>query len=267
MSHSARSSRLLALAACVVVLAAGACQPSGASAPAPAASKPPAAGSADSSARPESQGAGASSAAAAPQPAPLKPLKIQVSTKSAAFAFLYVTKVLGLFEQHGLDAELVIMSGSVGIAALQANELDFMAAVGSATRAAVRGLPLRVVYVEATGPDQVLVGSKANRSALQTKRDQLRAGLQPVVAGSEALRTQRDRVLPIIAREYELSLEDAAEVYTGLQAGWTTDGKPSAAAVRFEFEMDQREMELAEPIRPEQVFDFSLLDEVRARWQ
>ena len=52
-------------------------------------------------------------------------------------------------------------------------------------------------------------------------------------------------------------------MYDGLLPGRTPDGKPDAAAVRFEFEMDQREMELTEPIRAEQVFDFSLLDAAR----
>jgi ABC-type nitrate/sulfonate/bicarbonate transport system substrate-binding protein len=294
-------------------------------------------------------------------PGPLKPLKIQVSNKSAAFTFLYVTKDLGLFAQHGFDAEIIPMSSTAAVAALQAGEIDFMAAVGSATRAALRGVPIRVVLVASTSPDQVLVGAKgttsveqlrgkvvaglapqnnvnailvellrrlglgagqyeilnagpgparaaaltnglaaatlldstdalvlqregypeldrasgkveliysglaASQAALQNNREAVRQALRAVLQGVEVTRTQIDRVLPIMAAEFELSLDDAALVYPTLQPGLTRDGKPSPAAVQFEFEMDQREMELPEPIRHEQVFDFSLLDEIAAR--
>jgi hypothetical protein len=68
----------------------------------------------------------------------------------------------------------------------------------------------------------------------------------------------------MMRQEFDLSPADAAEVYDGLRAGWTSDGRPSVETLKFEFDMDQRELELPEPIRPEQVFDFSLLDEIRA---
>jgi ABC-type nitrate/sulfonate/bicarbonate transport system substrate-binding protein len=359
MLRCARLPRWTAPIVGVAVLLGAACQSGGASAP--AAANPPAAASGAATAVPATGPSAPASAPAAAQPRPLKPLKIQVSSQSAAFAWLYVTKGVGLFEQYGFDADILSMSGTVGIAALQANELDFMAAAGSATRAAIRGLPIRLVYVEATGPDQLLVGAKgvtsveqlrgkvitgtgpvgnvnalitellrlhgiapgsyelltagdaaaraasimtgvaagtmlgiadvpplkregyqildqvsgkigmiwsglgANTVALQNNRDHLREALRAILAGREVMQTQRERVLPIIAAEYELSLEDAEDVYRGLIPGRTADGKPDEAAVRFEFEMDQREMELSEPIRPEQVFDFSLLDEARAR--
>jgi hypothetical protein len=38
-----------------------------------------------------------------------------------------------------------------------------------------------------------------------------------------------------------------------------------AAAVRFGSEIDQRDLELAEPPRFEEVYDFSVIDEVLAR--
>jgi ABC-type nitrate/sulfonate/bicarbonate transport system substrate-binding protein len=360
MRHDRWSSWILTLCVGVVVLTACACQASSGPAVPGVGGGPAVVGAATNAAA-----APSNIAAAAPQPAApvqrLRPLRIQVSSQSAAFAWLYVTKGVGLFEQYGLDAEIITMSGSVGIAALQANELDFMAAAGSATRAAIRGLPIRLVYVEATGPDQLLVGAQgitsveqlrgkvvtgtgpvgnvnalitellrlhgvapgsyelltagdatariasltsgiasgtmlgladlpsakregypvldqvsgkigliwsglaANTSALQSNRDHLRDALQAILAGRELMQTQRERVLPILAREFEISLEDAGDVYDGLVPGRTPDGKPDAAAVRFEFEMDQREMELTEPIRAEQVFDFSLLDAARAR--
>jgi hypothetical protein len=43
--------------------------------------------------------------------------------------------------------------------------------------------------------------------------------------------------------------------------GWQT----TPGATKFEFDIDQRDMGLKELPRPEQVFDFSLLDEVTKR--
>jgi len=335
------------------------CQAPGAGSAAPPAAS--AAAPAAPSAQPSSPEAASASPAPPTQPAALRPLKIQVPNKGAAFTFLYVAKDLGIFQQHGFDPDIVAMSSSVASAALQANELDFMAAIGTATRSALRGLPIRLVYVESTGPDHVLLGAKgltsvqqlrgktiaaygpannvnamivellrteglapgdyellnvgdggpraaalvagqaaatlldnsnalplkregypvldrvagklgilfiglaANSSALQTDRARLSDALRAAVEAAELTHAQRERVLPVMQQEFDLSPDDAAEVYDGLRPGWTADGRPSADTLKFEFEMDQRELELPEPIRPEQVFDFTLLDEVRPR--
>ena len=48
-------------------------------------------------------------------------------------------------------------------------------------------------------------------------------------------------------------------------SGWALDGRPTAGSVKFEFELAQREMGLKELPKPEQVYDFSLLEEVGKR--
>jgi hypothetical protein len=53
--------------------------------------------------------------------------------------------------------------------------------------------------------------------------------------------------------------------YANVHAGWVLDGKPTAGSQKFEFDHAQRDMGLKEPPRPEQVYDFSLLDELRKR--
>ena len=59
--------------------------------------------------------------------------------------------------------------------------------------------------------------------------------------------------------------EDAASIYDAVHSAWALDGRPTPGATKFEFEIDQRDMGLKEPPRPEQVFDFSVLDEVTKR--
>lgn len=43
------------------------------------------------------------------------------------------------------------------------------------------------------------------------------------------------------------------------------DGKPTANVIKLEFELDQRDMGLKELLKAEQLFDFTLLDEVLAQ--
>ena len=54
-------------------------------------------------------------------------------------------------------------------------------------------------------------------------------------------------------------------IYDAVHSARALDGRPTPGATKFEFEIDQRDMGLKEPPRPEQVFDFSLLDEVAKR--
>ena len=53
--------------------------------------------------------------------------------------------------------------------------------------------------------------------------------------------------------------------YVNVHARWVLDGKPTASSQKFEFERTQRDMRLKEPPRLEQIYDFSLLDEVGKR--
>jgi hypothetical protein len=61
------------------------------------------------------------------------------------------------------------------------------------------------------------------------------------------------------------SQEDGALIYDSVHSPWALDGRPTPGATKFEFDIDQRDMELKEPPGPEQVYDFSLLDELAKR--
>jgi NitT/TauT family transport system substrate-binding protein len=294
--------------------------------------------------------------AAASQPA--QPVKIQVPSKGAAMMWLYAAKDLGFFAQNGVDAEIVPMNPNTAVAAIQAGEVDFMAAIGSAHRAALRGLPLRVILVAGARPDFLLVAAKGitdisqlkgktvaayapqnsvnsvlvelfrqkgldessysivnagdngGRSALlfngqvsatlldatfaltaqkqgypiiarasdaveapssgiatstvtlQQRRDLALRVLRSVSEGLRAAREDKQRVVDMMVKEYDLAPADAEFVYTQMQPDWSKDGRPTPAAIKFDFEADQRDMGLPELPRAEQVYDLSLLDQV-----
>jgi hypothetical protein len=74
--------------------------------------------------------------------------------------------------------------------------------------------------------------------------------------------TQREKVLPVLMKQFSLSHEDVSFVYDMVQKGFALDGRPTPGSQKFEFDLAQKEMGLKEPPRPEQVYDFSLLDEI-----
>jgi ABC-type nitrate/sulfonate/bicarbonate transport system substrate-binding protein len=102
-------------------------------------------------------------------------------------------------------------------------------------------------------------------ASMQSKRDFLRPAVQAVVEAIRIIVTQKERTVPVLMKQLALNQEEASYVYDGLLKGWALDGKPTANAMKLEFELDQRDMGLKELPRPEQVFDFSLLDEVLAQ--
>ncbi len=105
-------------------------------------------------------------------------------------------------------------------------------------------------------------GLATSLSALQEKRDVVRQVARAVLTGVEVTRTQRERVLPIMQNQFGFSAEEAAQVYEWLHAGWTPDGKPSPASMQFGFEVDQRDLQLPEIPAIDQVYDFSVLQEL-----
>lgn len=90
----------------------------------------------------------------------LRPLHIALANNSVTMTAIYVAKQLGIFENYGFDARVLVLEPRAGLAALLAGELDFYTAIGSTARAALRGLPVRVGLVALNRPDFALVATK-----------------------------------------------------------------------------------------------------------
>jgi NitT/TauT family transport system substrate-binding protein len=194
-----RPATLGALLALVVALAACAggggtsapAAPAGPGADTTARGTTPAPGSADPAGRPASDAsttAGASSAA--PPTEPRQPLKVAYTAIAAAQAALWIGLEAGLFEQYGIDLELLRLDGSGrAMPALLSGELPISMLTGAAVAGAA-----------AQGADVVFLASGANNLVFQvvapphiTSVEQLRG--QPVgvsglgSSGDFALRT------------------------------------------------------------------------------
>lgn len=85
---------------------------------------------------------------AATPPAPEKKLEriiVVYPSPGTIFAVLEVTRRKGFFQEEGLDADLVVMRSSVAIPALMSGEIDYAYHAGSALRAAIKGVPVKVI--------------------------------------------------------------------------------------------------------------------------
>ena len=289
----------------------------------------------------------------------LRPLRIALPSHSVSSSPVYIAKSLGIFESYGFDPQILVLEPRAALAALLTGDLDFYTAAGTTGRAALRGVPVRVVMVAMNRSDQCVVAAKeftsveqlrgktfggytaqasanilliemlrrkglrpedykilnigTNRASallsgnipaavltaveaarltrqgfrvlarasddfelssgglgtaiasLQNKRDVMRSAVQAAMEGLRIAATQKERVLPIYMKQFALTTEEAAFLYDHVSGSWAVDGKPTANANKLDFELTQRDMGLKELPKPEQIYDFSLLDELAKR--
>jgi ABC-type nitrate/sulfonate/bicarbonate transport system substrate-binding protein len=105
----------------------------------------------------------------AQQKAKLRPLHIALANHSVSMTAIYVAKQLGVFENYGYDARVLVLEPRAGIGALLSGDLDCYTAIGSTARAALRGAPVRVGLVALNRSDFILVASKEITSVEQLR--------------------------------------------------------------------------------------------------
>ncbi len=270
----------------------------------------------------------------------------------------YVAQRLGIFERYGFDPQILVLEPRAALAAMLTGDLDFYAAVGTVGRAAITGVPVRVVLVALNRSDLVLLASKeitaveqlrgkalggytaqasvnviltellrfkglrpdeytilnvgtaraasllagnvpaavvngveaarlvrngfhilaragdfdlpsgglgASMAALESKRDILRNAVRATLEGIRIAATQKEKVLPIYMKQFALSEEEARFVYDNVEGSWALDGRPTANAQKLDAELTRRNMGLKEAPKAEQIYDFSLLDELKQK--
>src|SRR5690349_18572831 len=101
------------------------------------------------------------SAHAATAARPLQKTKLTVPAKSLTFFPYYFGRDRRVFEEEGLELEIIVMRPPLGVTALQAGELDYSAAASLAMRAALKGAPLRALMFIQTRLSFSLIGQPA----------------------------------------------------------------------------------------------------------
>jgi ABC-type nitrate/sulfonate/bicarbonate transport system substrate-binding protein len=102
-------------------------------------------------------------------------------------------------------------------------------------------------------------------AGLQSRREFLRPVVQSVLEATKIIVNQKDRTVSVLMKQLSISQEEAAFIYDAIYKGWAVDGKPTPSALKLELELDQKDAGLKELPKPEQIYDFSLLDEVAKR--
>jgi ABC-type nitrate/sulfonate/bicarbonate transport system substrate-binding protein len=100
---------------------------------------------------------------------PTQKLSISMSSTGMPSIQLFIAREKNFFREEGFDPQLIRMSANAAIAAGVAGELDALGSVGSAVRAIMRGVPLRVVSVDLRRPIFWLVSRGEFRAARDLK--------------------------------------------------------------------------------------------------
>ena len=85
------------------------------------------------------------SLALAQQQPKLKLLRVVLPSNTIGATHFYVGKSLGIFENYGFDPQILVLEPRAALAALLTGDLDFYTATGTTTRAALRGVPVRII--------------------------------------------------------------------------------------------------------------------------
>jgi ABC-type nitrate/sulfonate/bicarbonate transport system substrate-binding protein len=101
--------------------------------------------------------------------APLQKVSISMSSTGMPSIELFIAREKNFFREEGFEPQLIRMSANAAIAAGVAGELDALGSVGSAVRAIMRGVPLRILSVDLRRPIFWLVSRGEFRTAKELK--------------------------------------------------------------------------------------------------
>jgi ABC-type nitrate/sulfonate/bicarbonate transport system substrate-binding protein len=133
-------------------------------------------------------GSGAPPATSAPAP---ERVKISTAGKSMTTMPIQIANLNGFFFAEGVEVEMVYADNTIGVAAVQAGDVEFMTQADTAVLGYFQGLPMRAVAWTAVRPPYVVVG----QPSLHTPADLVgktlgvsQPGTTPHLAISAALR-------------------------------------------------------------------------------
>ena len=99
----------------------------------------------------------------------LKKVRFSVAAPSIAEMPFRIAQTKGFYRDEGLDVEVIFIRGAVGMQALLGGSVDFTSASGSTIAAAVRGIPVKLVFTASAKPQFDMVALKDIRSMADLK--------------------------------------------------------------------------------------------------
>jgi len=106
---------------------------------------------------------------AAPALAQLKKVRLSATSVAVTELQFRIALLKGFYREEGLDVEIVLIRGAVGMQALLGGSVDYTSAAGSIIAGATRGMPVRLVLVVNARPQFDLVGQPDIKAVAQLK--------------------------------------------------------------------------------------------------
>jgi len=106
---------------------------------------------------------------ATPLSAQLKKVRFSTTGVSISELPFKVAQLKGFWREEGLDVEAILIRGAVGMQALLGGSVDYTSASGSTIAAAVRGLPVKLVFISSSKPQFELVSQPQIKSVQELK--------------------------------------------------------------------------------------------------
>src|SRR5262245_56440243 len=107
--------------------------------------------------------------AASPLSAQLKKVRFSTTGISISDLPFKVAQLKGFWREEGLDVEVILIRGAVGMQALLGGSVDYTSASGSTIAAAVRGLPVKLVFISSAKPQFELLSQPQIKSVQELK--------------------------------------------------------------------------------------------------
>jgi ABC-type nitrate/sulfonate/bicarbonate transport system substrate-binding protein len=107
--------------------------------------------------------------AATPASAQMKKVRLSATSVAVTELQFRIALLKGFYRDEGLDVEILLIRGAVGMQALLGGSVDYTSAAGSIIAGATRGVPVRLVLVVNSRPQFDLVGQPDIKAVAQLK--------------------------------------------------------------------------------------------------
>ena len=113
---------------------------------------------------------------------------ISIPGPTLSYVPLYYGQEKGFFAQEGLDLQVLVVRGIVGVSSLMSGEIDVTCHAGSGFSAALRGVPVKIISVTRDRPIHELIVSASANSPADLKGKSIAVGS---LDGTAAVMTRR----------------------------------------------------------------------------
>jgi len=104
-----------------------------------------------------------------PASAQLKKVRFSTTGVSVSELPFKVAQLRGFYREEGMEVETILIRGAVGMQALLGGSVDYTSASGSTIAAAVRGLPVKLVFISSSKPQFDLISQPQIKSVQELK--------------------------------------------------------------------------------------------------